>query len=31
MYVEHRPVACALEATGLVGTTSTIKAIIYAM
>lgn len=31
LYVEHRPIACALEAYGSVATTGTIKAIIYAM
>jgi len=31
LYVEHRPVAVALEAYGSVGTTGTIKAVIYAM
>ena len=31
LYVEHRPVACALEGYGSVATTGTIKAVIYAM
>ena len=31
LYVEHRPVACALEGYGSVGTTGTIKAQIFAM
>jgi hypothetical protein len=31
VYLEHRPVACALETYGSVGTTGTIKAIIFAM
>ena len=31
LYVEHRPVACALEGYGSVGTTGTIKAVIFAM
>lgn len=31
LYVEHRPVACALEGYGSVGTTGTIKAIIFAL
>ena len=30
-YIEARPVACALEAYGSVGTTGTIKAVIFAM
>ena len=31
LYVEHRPVACALEGYGSVATTGTIKAVIFAM
>lgn len=31
LYVEHRPVGCALEGYGSVGTTGTIKAVIYAL
>lgn len=31
LYCEHRPVACALEGYGSVGTTGTIKAVIFAM
>ena len=31
IYPEHRPVACALEGYGSVGTTGTIKAVIFAL